>query len=211
MKNLFLKSMLTPFMILVALSAVTIGGYVKATQDTPESVAKAYFAAMKSGDWAKCASLMHPDALASMKRTFAAVVTADKTGEAAKGIFGLKSKAEYAQLSEEAVFERLMGFITGALPDMKTALAASTSTVLGRVDENPDLAHIVYRTQIKLAGAEVSEVEMISFKKHGATWRALLTSDMEEMLTKFAEGMTPAQKEEEKSAPAGARKPERKP
>jgi len=207
MKNRFLKSILT----LCALFVMMGPGYAQAAQDNPESVAKAYFAAMKAGDWAKCASYMHPEALASMKRIFRAILKADKSGEAAKAVFGLKSGAEYEQLRETVIFERIWNFITGELPEMKTALAASTNTVLGQVVENPDLAHIVYRTQIKVAGSEMSEVELISFKKQGATWRALLTSDMEEMFTKFAEGIASGSKEEEKSAPAGVRKLERKP
>lgn len=207
MKKLFPKSILS----LVALVIVAGASYAQAAQNTPESVAKAYFAAMQASDWAKCASYMHPDALAAVKRTFTAILSADKTGDAAKTIFKLKSGAEYAQLSDAAVFERLMDFITSVAPDMKTALAASTSLVLGRVDENPDLVHIVYRTQTKLAGAEMSEVDLISFKKQGSTWRALLTSDMEEMLNKFTEGMAPASKDEEKGAPAGTGKPGSKP
>jgi hypothetical protein len=128
--------------------------------------------------------------LVSMKRTFGSIVKADKSGEAAKALFGLKSAAEFDQLSEPAVFEKLMGFITGAVPDLKTALAASTSTILGQVPENPELAHIVYRTQIKVGGAEITQVELISFKKTGSNWRALLTADMEELFQKFAEGLS---------------------
>lgn len=207
MKKLVLKSILA----LVVCAGAAVAGYAQAAQDTPESVAKAYFAAMQAGDWAKCASYLHTDALASMKRTFSSIVSADKSGEAAKAIFGLKSAAEYAQLSEAMVFERLMGFITGAVPEMKTALAASTNAILGRVDENPELAHIVYRTQIKLAGAEMSEVELVSFKKQGATWRALLTSDMEEMFNKFAEGMAPSRQREKSAPPAEGKGTGRKP
>lgn len=220
MKKPFLRSIL----ILAALSMAIVGaiggaiggpiggatggGFVHAAQDSPESVAKAYFAAMHAVDWAKCASLMHPDALASMKSTFATVINADKTGDAAKTIFKLKSGAEYSQLSETAVFERLMEFITSVAPDMKTALASSTDTVLGRVDESPDLSHIVFRSRTKLAGDEINEIDLISFKKQGSTWRALLTSDMEEMLNRIAEEMTPPSKED---APAGAERPTRKP
>lgn len=193
-KKVFLRLIL----ILVVCLGLTITALARANQETPESVAKAYFAAMQAGDWAKCASLMHPDALASMKRTFGAIINADKSGEAGKAIFGLKSNAEFAQLSDAAVFERLMNFIMGAVPAMKTALASSTSTILGKVDESPEIAHIVYRTEIKIAGAEASQVELISFKKRGATWRALMTADMEEMFNKFAEGMTSASKDEEK-------------
>ena len=203
------RTFLTSILIMAALSAATGADFARAAQDTPESVAKAYFAAMQSADWAKCASLMHHDALDSMKSTLATVVNADKTGDAAKTIFKLKSVSEYSQLGEAAVFERLMDFITSVAPDMKTALAASTNTILGRVDEGPDLVHIVFRSRTKMGDEEVNEVDLISFKKQDSTWRALLTSDMEDMLNRFAEEMTPPSKEDEKGAPAG--RPPRKP
>ncbi len=185
-----MKSRTFKAILIAVLTFVVAGSAFAQTPESPESVAKAYFAAMRSGDWAKCAGLMHPDALASIKRSFATVINADKSGGAAKAIFGLKSSAEFAQLTDAAVFERLMGFITSAVPDVKTAMEASTSTVLGQVSEGADLAHIVYRSQIKLGGAEVSQVELISLKKSGSAWRALLTSDMEELFEKFAEGMS---------------------
>jgi hypothetical protein len=207
MKRTFLRSIL----ILAALYAATGADFARAAQDTPESVAKAYFAAIQSGDWAKCASLMHRDALASMKRTFAAAINADKTGDSAKTIFKLKSGAEYSQLSEATVFERLMDFITSVEPDMKTALASSTNTILGRVDESPDLAHVVFRSRTKMEGEEINEVDLISFKKQDSAWRALLPSDIENMLNSLAEEIAPPSKEDEKGAPAGAGRPPRKP
>jgi hypothetical protein len=207
MKKTFLRSIL----ILAALSAASGADFARAAQDTPESAAKAYFAALRSGDWAKCASLMHRDALASMKRTFAAAIDADKTGDAAKTIFKLKSAAEYSQLSEATVFERVMDFITSVEPEMKTVLASSTNTILGRVDESPDLAHLVLRSRTKMGGEEVNEVDLISFKKQDSTWRALLPSDIENMLNSLAEEIAPPSKEDERGAPAGPGRPPRKP
>ena len=210
MKKTFLKSIL----ILAALSIATgaTGAvFAQAAQETPESVAKTYFAATQAADWAKCASLMHPEALASIKRTLDTVIKADKTGDAAKTIFKLKSGEEYPQLSDAAVFERLMDFITSVAPDMKAALSSSTNTILGKVDESPDLAHIVFRSRSKLEGEEVNEVDLISFKKQGSTWRALLTPDMEGMLNQFAEEMAPPSKEEGKGAQPGAGRPPRRP
>jgi hypothetical protein len=207
MKRTFLRSIL----ILAALSAVTWAYFARAAQDTPESVAKAYFAALQSADWAKCASLMHRDELASMKRTFAAAINAERTGDAAKTIFKLKSVAEYSQLNEATVFERVMDFITSVEPDMKTAMASSTNTILGRVDESPDLAHIVFRSRTKMGGEEINEVDLISFKKQDSTWRALLPSDIENMLNSLAEEIAPPSKEDERGAPSGAGRPPRKP
>jgi hypothetical protein len=207
MKKTFLRSIL----ILAALSATSGADFAQAAQDTPESVAKAYFAALQSADWAKCASLMHRDELASMKRTFAAAINAERTGDAAKTIFKLKSVAEYSQLNEATVFERVMDFITSVEPDMKTAMASSTNTILGRVDESPDLAHIVFRSRTKMGGEEINEVDLISFKKQDSTWRALLPSDIENMLNSLAEEIAPPSKEDERGAPSGAGRPPRKP
>ena len=207
MKKTFLRSIL----VLAALTAASGADFARAAQDTPDSAAKAYFAALRSADWAKCASLMHRDALASMKRTFAAAINADKTGDAAKTIFKLKSVAEYSQLSEATVFERVMDFITSVEPDMKTAMASSTNTILGKVDESPDLAHIVLRSRTKMGGEEVDEVDLISFKKQDSTWRALLPSDIENMLNSLAEEIAPPSKEDERGAPAGPGRPPRKP
>jgi hypothetical protein len=201
MKKTFLKSIL----ILAALVAVTGTGMA---QETPESVAKAYFAGMQASDWAKCASLMHQEALASMKSVFSTVVNADKSGDAAKTIFKLKSAGEYSQLSDAAVFERLMDFVTSSSPDMKTALASSTNTILGKVDESPDLTHVVFRSRTKIGGEEINEIDLISFKKQGSTWRALLTAEMEEMLNQFLESTAPPEGE---GAQPGAGRPGRRP
>jgi len=205
------KNILRSILVLAALTAASGADFARAAQDTPESAAKAYFAALRSADWAKCASLMHRDELASMKRTFAAAINAERTGDAAKTIFKLKSAAEYSQLSEATVFERVMDFITSVEPDMKTAMASSTNTILGRVDESPDLAHIVFRSQTKMGGEEIDEVDLISFKKQDSAWRALLPSDIENMLNSLAEEIAPPSKEDERGAPAGAGRPPRKP
>lgn len=207
MKKTFLKSILIMAALAMVMGA-TVAGMAQAAQETPESVAKAYLAAMQGADWAKCASLMSRDALADMKNTFASVVNADKSGEAAATIFKLKSAAEYSQLSDAAVFERLMDFVTNSSPDMKTILASSTNTILGRVDEGPDLAHVVFRSRTKLGAEEINEVDMLSLKKQGSTWRTLLTSDMEAMLNQFLESVAPPEGE---GAPPTDRKPPRRP
>jgi hypothetical protein len=203
-KKTFLKSILT----LAILSIVAGAAGAGLAQETPESVAKAYLAAMQASDWAKCASLMHPEALASMKNTFATVVNSDKSGEAAATIFKLRSPAEYSQLADAAVFERLMDFVTNSSPDTKTILAASTNTILGKVDEGPELAHIVFRSRARIGGDEINEIDLLSLKKEGSTWRALLSPDMEAMLNQFLESTAPPEGE---GPPPDAGKPPRRP
>lgn len=180
MKSFFLKSILA----LVACFGLAAAASAQTTQETPESVAKAYFAAMQSGDWAKCASLMHPDYLGSVKRLLSTIIIADESGKWAKKVFGLKSNSDFAQLSEDAVFIRLMRFYTRDEPDMKNSfLAGYINKILGRVDERPDLVHIIYRSQIKLTGAEWSVVRLISLNKDGMKWRVLETREIHDAIS----------------------------
>jgi hypothetical protein len=62
-----------------------------------------------------------------------------------------------------------------------------------------------------MGGEEVDEVDLISFKKQDSTWRALLPSDIENMLNSLAEEISPPSKEDERGAPAGAGRQPRKP
>jgi hypothetical protein len=205
MKKTFLKSILT----LVALSAAA--GAVFAQQDTPESAAKAYFAAMQAADWAKLTSLMHPEALASIKSIISDAVKADQSGDAAKAIFKLRSASEFSQLSDAAIFERLMDSIFSGAPEAKAALSSTTDTILGKVDEGPNLAHIVFRSRSKVDGEELNEVNLITFKKQGSAWRALLTADMEEIVNGLVEEMSPPPEEDKNAPPQGGGKPPRRP
>jgi hypothetical protein len=202
------KTLLKPVLIVAALFIVTGATGSAFAQETPESVAKAYLAAKQAADWAKCASLTHPEALADMKSAFTSIISADKRGEAASVIFKLKSAAEFSQLSDAAVFERVMGFAEGSDPDMKTILASTNSAILGRVDEAPDLTHIVFRSRGKIANDDINEVDLLTLKKQGSTWRALLTSDMEAMINQLLESVAPPEGE---TTPPDAGRPPRRP
>ncbi|GEM_PF-581195 len=158
---------------------LTSPAFAQTSQETPESVAKASFAAMQAGDWATYTRLMHPDGLAAMKRKIAVEVNADKSGQAAKEavkLLRLKSLDEFARLSDAAVFERfLAGFST---PELKASMQASTQTVLGKVPEGPDLVHVVSRLHMNVGGAWVNKVDVTSLKKYGTIWRLLMNDEM---------------------------------
>ena len=174
------------FMILLLLA---LGLPVAAQEETAETVAKAYLAASQTGDWAKAATYMHPEALASLKRTFAAVIRLDKKNEAGKQLFNLKSNAEFEQLSPEAVFERMITGLTANIPMMKELLADSNTTVIGQVPEAVDLIHIVYRMEMKMQNVPVTKLAVMSLKKSGNTWRMLLSGDMEAAFTSISKAL----------------------
>lgn len=205
-KSIVLKSILMMSVLFILGSAVS----AQDTLNTPEAAAKAYFSAMQAGDWTKLASLTHPDALADLKKMFATALKTDTTGDAGKTIFKLKSADEFAALKDEEVLVRLMDFFSSVAPEVKTALTSSTNTILGKVDEGDSTSHVVFRSKSKLENDEVNEVDLISFKKQGGNWRALLTSDLEDMFNRLVDEITP-QKEDDKAPAGGAKKPDQKP
>lgn len=172
--------------LFVVLLLLTFALPVVAQDETPEAVAKAYLAASQTGDWAKAATLMHPEALASLKRTFAAIIKLDKKNEVAKELFNLKDSLEFEQLSPEAVFTRMISGLTANIPMMKELLSDSQTAIIGQVAEAPDLIHIVYRMEMKMQNAPVTKLAVMSMKKSGNTWRMLLSGDMEAAFTSIS-------------------------
>jgi hypothetical protein len=162
---------------------------IVAQEETPETVAKAYFAALQADDWTKAATYMHPESLESLKRTLAASVKLDKKNEVGKQLFNLKDNAEFEQLSPAEVFTRVITGLTANLPMMKEMLTDSQTTIIGQVPEAPDLLHIVYRMEMKMQNAPVTKLAVMSLKKSGDTWRMLLSGDMEAAFTTIAKAL----------------------
>ncbi|MBL8202830.1 MAG: hypothetical protein JNM09_01280 [Blastocatellia bacterium] len=185
---------------------------VMAQEETPEAIAKAYIAASQASDWAKAATYLHPEALGSLKRTFAEILKLDKKDEAGKQLFGLKNNAEFEQLSPSAVFERMIVMLTASTPQIKDILSQAQSSVIGKVPEAPDIMHVVYRTELKLADAPFAKVEVMSLKKSGDTWRLLLSGDLEAAFASVSKALEAEMKNPEPTPPqaAPAKRPVRK-
>lgn len=175
-----MTKIISTFLLLLCLSLSAFA------QETPEAVAKAYMDASTAGDWTKAASFMHPDALASLKRVFGEMMKLDKSNEAGKQLFGLKSNAEFSSLSDTEVFARVFTGLTSTIPQMKEAVSMAQSKIIGSVPEDSDVTHVVYRRESQIQGGKFSKLAVISLKKTGNTWRALLTGDMEGMMTAIA-------------------------
>jgi len=154
--------------------------FAQASTDTPESVAANYMTAMRAEDWARCATFMHPEALTQLRRIMTPIVAADQSGQVRRQLFNVQNSNEFAQLSDTVVFERLMRAVSTQQPaETRSALANMNTTIIGSISESSDVSHVLYRMQIPVAGATVTKLSVMTFKKHGATWRALLTEDVE--------------------------------
>jgi hypothetical protein len=178
--------------LILALAISTLSlpdALAQAEQDTPESVAKVYVDATLAGDWAKAASFTRPESLAQFKRLFEPVFANEKTTIVVGMLFGVKSRAEFDQLSDAQLFEKLLGSLMGG----KDA-PAFTKNVM------------------------ITKLEVMTLKRYENTWRMTLSSELEGMTQMIANMFAAAAAEEDKRAPvkapsrpAKARKPARKP
>jgi hypothetical protein len=170
---------------LLLVSAVLLSAQTTETTETPETVARQIGAATKAGDWAGFTKIMHPEELAKFKRLFRPIIgaTGEKLGEQ---FFGVQTQAAYDELSDSQAFERFMRGMLQQAPDVMGILSTSEMVMLGRVDESPELSHVVYRVEMKVEGVLVSKISVMSLKKHAGTWRGLLTAEIEGLANAFA-------------------------
>jgi hypothetical protein len=182
----------------------------QSTVDTPESVAKEYIAASTSGDWAKAATFIDPEALVSFKNMFGEVMKMDKKNEAGKEIFGLKNNAEFDQLSGEQVFVKLISMLVTMVPQMRQMLSEAENTILGQVPEGNEVVHILYRMKMKIGDGSMSKVDVMSLKKSGTTWRLKLSEEMEGSFSAMAKSMLQKAQEDNAGKPPAAKRPVRK-
>ena len=180
-KSKVLRHSVTIIVMLIIAPVFSISA--QTSVQTPEAVAAQYIEATRANDWAKCAQFLHPDALAKMKRMFAPLVVADKTKNFSVDFFAVHNIAEYEKLPDAVVYERLMTNLVKRVPAYKEAAATSEMKILGHVKEGTDIVHVVYRMNMKINGAPVSKMAVMSLKSDGKTWRALLTGDFEAMFT----------------------------
>jgi len=150
-------------------------------EETPESVAVRYVEAIRKGDWNASARLMHPDALRQVRKIFRPLVMAGANREVGKMFFKVNNLAQYDRLSENEVFVRLMRAVVNLSPGTEAALKSSKYEIVGHVLEAPDLAHVVYRMKVTTNGIAVTKTSVMSFRKSGASWRGLLSGDIEGM------------------------------
>ncbi len=155
---------------------------------TPEAFANRYFATLVAGDFAGNAALMHPSALAAMRKFVTAIGTGDSTGRALEQVLGVTDKRTIAALSDVALYERFVRTTLGAEPGVLAAMQSARVEVVGHVDEGADVTHIVYRMTMKLGDLQSKKTDVLTLKRDGKEWRALLTGDIENAIARMSPG-----------------------
>jgi hypothetical protein len=169
------------------------------TAVTPIEGARRAVLALKEDRLEDFAAAMHPEALTSFRTLLQPVldgaVRENKQAEVLMLFEGAADVEAVKKLSEPQFF---VTFLRGALAkaDLKKTLAGANYRFLGTVQEG-ETAHVVYRMAISFEpGRSVIIPSVISMKKHGTQWGALLTGDVEGMAQVLALRFSGAKPEE---------------
>src|SRR5215510_14032524 len=143
--------------------------FSESNDDTPEAVVQSYWAAMQAGDWAKCASLIHPDSLARVRNKANGFVDSllalDMFGDNLRDFFGVSTKDEFVKLSDGLVFERELQRMS-LQPGFTEIIKATKHQSLGTVNERDDLVHVLYRADVRLYDSAGNLLKVAEFESH---------------------------------------------
>ena len=171
------------FVVMIVIAAFSPARAEVDEQNTPEALATVAMIAMKEHRLADFAAMMHPDALAELKRSLLSVADAAEELDAADEILNLfkdvPSVDALRELDDAAFF---VAFLEGSMqlrPVIRETLSNMTTQIIGAVAEGTDVVHVVYRGTVTYGEQKIAKLSVISFKANGETWGMLLSGDVE--------------------------------
>jgi hypothetical protein len=153
---------------------------------TPERIADEQLQALRAADWQKFTARMHGKALARFKENMLPVAAAVWKSDAPpaqnvrKSLFANLPLARLESSPPEIFFERFMQNFAALNPGLTDAYKTTTPAYLGQVSEG-EVVHLVIRYSRQVSGETMSEVTVASFEKESGEWRALLSSELEQL------------------------------
>lgn len=157
---------------------------------SPESFARRYIATLTAGDYAANAKLMHPAALASIRRFMTVLGQKDPSGATLKQLLEVPDTAAVRALTDEQVYERFLRRTMGMQAGLAEAMRSAKVDVLGHVDEGADTTHVLYRLRLTVEGVEMRKVDVLTLRRSGTEWRAMLSADIDNLVARLAGART---------------------
>ena len=164
---------------LIALVIASTSAYAKSAAETTQD----YFNALKQKDYGSAATYFDPAALNDFRRMmgFMFELPAEQQQKIFPAFFGQQATAEsVAKLSDTAFFAAFLGAVM-AQAESAGGVNFDGMQVIGEVAEGPDLMHVVTRNQVTAGEMKVETMEVVSFRKDGKQWKALLSGKIKGM------------------------------
>lgn len=151
-------------------------------KETPEAVYRRFEAAVKAQGMSAIADYLHPDELARFKGMVEPALTdpalqSEGDRKMMQALFG----PDATPAAIKAMPPRDFVLAVMRMVDRRTRHAGVTlgrGEVLGAVPEK-DLVHLVVRMSGGAAEVQITQLEVVSLKQHGETWRLMLSGKIE--------------------------------
>ncbi|AVP96520.1 hypothetical protein C7S18_04595 [Ahniella affigens] len=166
---------------LAALLLAVAVNLANAQDESPEQVAEAYGAALKTSGMSGATEFMHPDELERFRASLAPVLAIEPGlgEEVRKGIFGPEmTAASMSAMSAETFMKGCLGFADKQMKATNTELVSME--IIGSVPEG-EITHLVTRGEVRAGAMTLTSMEVMSLKHYGKTWRLLLSGKIEGM------------------------------
>ncbi|MDJ0913898.1 MAG: hypothetical protein QNI95_10030 [Desulfobacterales bacterium] len=150
--------------------------YAKSASDT----AIDYFNVLKQKNYRSAAAFFDPHALESFRQMMGFIneMPAESQQAFFPAFFG--SGANKESVSKLSNAEFFASFLRAMMAQAEAAggLNFDGMEVLGEVKEGANVAHVVMRNRVSVGEIEIEAMEVVSFKKVGKDWKALLSGKM---------------------------------
>ena len=166
---------------LVALVGLTLPLRAQTQGDSPEAVTQQYVTALRANDWKRMTALMHPQALARFRGMMSAVLHSNEGKSLRDEFFGGATAAQLDSLNDADFYSRFLAAVMRSEPDLEAAMDSAQITIVGHVEESPDIVHVVFTMRLAMGPISISKPDIVTLKRQGNTWRALLRAEMEIM------------------------------
>ncbi len=152
-----------------------------AAEQEATEVAQRYLERMMALDAPGCAALMHPEALAQLRALFTPLFEMEGGTEALQIFAGIDTLEAFQQASDTEIFAAFLKGAAFSNPDLAEIMRTSKNRILGVVLEGDDMAHVVYRTEMVVAGASASTVDSMSMRRGPDGFRLEMSGDLEQV------------------------------
>lgn len=185
--------------IIVVLVLFLIIGCSQQSSDTDQfkeqiALSDAGFASLRALDWAKYASQIQPEGL----EEFRAMVmpSIEKMVMASKGdsvnLLGKMFKSEELQgMPADSFFVEFMTLVTSLSPQIDSTFSGMTNKAIGAVAEGDSVVHVVVKTNLKLAGQNIDEMNIQTVVKSDDGWKLEASPKIIGMAQYFGQVLAP--------------------
>jgi len=144
---------------------------------SPEEQTKLFYQYVDASEWNKIADLLNESALHEFKAKLLPLLNHEATNGRnglLKRTFGKNAKFEDAQNATDKVFfVNVISNVAGLIRN--SGIKNTHTTVIGEVMEGDDVMHVLVRERYKLGDMEITNIEVLSYKKINNNWAMLLS------------------------------------